>query len=250
MRSWWRLGLVGAAAYVVFLVSSVPVATLLPYLQPHLPGIRLAGVSGTLWSGEALHASAGSVQLDDLHWSLRPLALFTGALGFSIDARLAGKPLTAHAGLGVFSGAYVSDVAGRVAAADLLYWAGLTHMKLDGELDFNIDDVDGIGAGVPAVAGTVSWAPARVLAPLDLNLGKARLQTRIDAGVTRGELVAEGGVLTATGDVTVNPDGSYQLVGEVQKKGAVPQAVDRFLATFAEYKNGNYRLEWSDTIKF
>ena len=250
MTSWWRLAAAGVAASLVFLVLSAPAAKLLPYVQPHLAGIKLYGVSGSLWSGQAVRVSAGAVQLDSVNWRLRPLALFTGALEFAVDAKLAAQPLTAHAGVGVVSGVYVSDVVGRVAAADLLYWSGMSRVRLDGQLEFAIDDVEGLGSGLPAVAGTLSWTPARVLAPLELDLGKAELQTRIDAGVTRGQLRADGGVLTVSGDVTVNPDGNYQLVGELQKKGSVPQAVDKFLATFAEFNNGKYRLEWSDQIRF
>jgi general secretion pathway protein N len=249
MKSWWRLLVAGLAAYAVFLVLSAPAAKLLPYLQARLPGVQFAAPSGTLWSGQAVRVGAGAVQLDRLRWRLRPLALFKGALEFSLDAELGGRPLTGRAGMGVFSGAYLSDVVGQVVASDLLYWTGMTQVKLDGQLDFAIDAIKGIGSGLPAVAGTISWSPARVLAPLELNLGQAQLVTQIESGATRGQLSASGGVLSGTGELTVNPDGNYALVAELQTKGSVPQAVDKFLATFAEFKDGKYRLEWSDQIK-
>jgi general secretion pathway protein N len=250
MKSWWRLAVAGLAAFVLFVVLSAPAAKLLPYFQPQLPGVQFSGVTGSLWSGRAVRVGAGAVQLSKVHWSLRPLALFKGALEFSIDADQGGHPLTGRAGIGVLSGIYVADVVGQLAASDLLYWSGMTGIGLDGQLDFAIDTIEEIGAGLPAVAGAVSWSPAKVLAPLELDLGQAQLVTRIEAGVTHGKVSASGGVLTVTGDLTVNPDGNYTLVAELQKKGSVPQAVDKFLATFAEFSNGNYRLEWSDQIKF
>ena len=89
-----------------------------------------------------------------------------------------------------------------------------------------------------------------VLAPIELNLGLGELTTAIESdGVTRGQLIANGGALTMQGEVTLQADGHYQLVGDVKKTGTVPQAVDKFLSTFAEAGNGGYRLEWSDQIK-
>jgi general secretion pathway protein N len=249
MNGWWRLALAGLAAFLVFLVLSAPAAKLLPYFQPQLPGVQFSGVSGSLWSGQALRVDAGAMQLSKVHWRLRLLALFKGALEFSIDADYGGQPLVGRAGIGLFSGPYAADVVGRLAASDLLYGTGMSAIVLDGQLDFAIDDIAGIGSGVPTVAGAVSWSPARVLSPIELDLGQAQLVTRIESGVTRGKVSASGGVLAVSGDLTVNPDGNYTLVAEIQKKGSVPQAVDKFLATFAEFRNGNYRLEWSDQIK-
>lgn len=250
MKAVWRLLPAGIAAYVLFLVLSAPAAKLLPYLQPHLSGVRLAGVSGTLWSGRAAQLTIGSVPLTGVNWGLRPLALLTGAVEYRVKAQLNGQPLTAHVGRGLFAGAYVSDVSVRVAASDLLFWSGLHQVGVDGDLLVHLDEVENIDAGgLPAVAGTVTWTPAMVRAPLELNLGEAHLETRIEDGISRGQLTADGGALTLTGEVTANPDGHYQLVGEVHKKGQVPQAVGKFLETFAEFKNGSYHLEWSDQIK-
>ncbi len=250
MTQRWLLVLVGIATFMLFLLVSAPAAKVLPWLEPQLPQIHGAGISGSIWSGGAQQLSVGSVPLTDVRWHLRPLALFKGALEVAMDARLNDQPVRANLGRGVFSGAYLSDVTGRMAAADLLFMTGLNLAELGGEMDFDIQRVVGLGQGFPAVAGTLSWAPAQVLAPLQLDLGKAQLTTRIEAGETRGQLTASGGALTLAGDVSFNPDGSYRLVGQVQKHGAVPQAVDKFLTTFAEFNNGSYRLEWSDQIKF
>jgi hypothetical protein len=249
MKSWWRLALAGAAAYLVFVVAGAPAAKLVAYVQPRLPAVQFAGVSGSLWSGRAAQVGTGALHLDAVRWRWRPVALFRGALEFAVSAELGGQPLVGRAGLGLLGGAYATDVVGRLPVADLLYWTGMTRVGLDGELDFVIDDIEGLGAGLPAAAGTLTWSPARVHAPLTLDLGQAQLVTRIESGATRGKLSASGGALNVAGDLSLNPDGAYSLVAEVQKNGSVPQAVDRFLAAFAEFRDGTYRLEWSDRLK-
>ena len=53
----------GIAAYVLFLVVTAPAAKVIPYFESQLQGARLAGLSGTLWSGRALQVSVPPVQL-------------------------------------------------------------------------------------------------------------------------------------------------------------------------------------------
>lgn len=250
MKAGLKLLPLGIAAYCLFLLLTAPAAKLIPYFQSQLQPASLAGISGSLWSGKALQASVPPLQLNDVHWRFRPLSLLLGAVEFGIDGQLEGRPVSAVVGHSLFSGSYLADVEGSAAAMDLLYWAGLGGVELTGQLEFALDDVEFSGAAVPAVAGKLVWKPAMVNQPLALNLGLAELTTTIESGgVTAGQLIANGGALGVQGTVSLQPDGRYQLLGDVKKTGAVPQAVDKFLATFAEFSNGSYRLEWSDQLK-
>lgn len=241
---------IGIAAYVLFLIVTAPAAKIIPYFQPQLQDVHLAGISGTLWSGKALQVSVPPVQMTQVGWQFKPLSLFMGGVAFQLDGLLGGKVFSTRAGLGLFSDPYLADAKGSVPAVDVMFWSGLSAVELDGELDFLLDDVVFSTGTVPAVAGQLVWKPAMVLAPVELNLGLAELTTVIEPdGVTRGQLIANGGALTMQGDVTLQPDGRYEMAGDIKKTGSVPQAVEKFLSTFAEFGNGSYRLEWSDQIK-
>jgi general secretion pathway protein N len=248
MRVWLRLLAAGLAAYVLFLVLTLPAARALPYLEQSLPDVQVQGVSGTLWSGQAASLRIAGLPFEAVTWRWQPLGLFKGAVEFAVEAGLGGQPVAARVGSGLLAGRYASDIVARLSASDVLYWSGMTMARLDGRFDILIDRVEGIGSGLPAAAGTVGWTPAKVLEPMDLDLGEVRLETRIEDGRTFGNLVASGGALAFTGELTANPDGNYRIVGEARKKAALPQAVDSFLASFAEYSNGAYRLEWSDRV--
>ncbi len=248
MKPVWRGVLVGVAVYLLFMVVNAPAAKLLPMLQPRLEGVSLAGVEGRLWSGKAALINAAPLRLQDAHWRFRPFALILGDLEFAVEGRLQGQTVRARVGSSFFGRKYLSDVEGRISASDLMYWLGLTKVKLDGQLDFDIAEVEWPESGFPAVSGTIAWSPARVAAPVELMLGKAQLETHIEDAVTRGTLEATGGALLVQADVEMQADGAYRLDANIQQKGEVHQAVGKFLSTFAEYKNGNYRLEWSDTL--
>ena len=81
-----------------------------------------------------------------------------------------------------------------------------------------------------------------------MSLGSATLTTQHSDTVTEGKLVASGGALQVQADVALEASGAYRLDATIQQNGAVPQAVTKFLTTFADYENGKYRLKWSDTL--
>ena len=245
----WRDALIGVTAYLLFMVFGAPAAKVLPRVQPE--GVRIVGVEGSLWSGQAALVSVAPVQLNRLHWQFRPLALLVGELGFALEADWLGRPVQADVGRSFFGEPRVSDVRGRIAAADLLRMLRVPQqVGLAGELDFDISDVEWPEeTGYPALQGNVTWSPARIVTPVQLELGKAQLETWIeDDGITRGKLVTEGGTLLVEADVELNPGGAYRLDARLQQKGDMPPAVGDFLSSFAEYRNGTYRLEWSDSI--
>ncbi|MFQ5643205.1 MAG: type II secretion system protein N [Thiogranum sp.] len=246
MKPLWQGVLSGVVAYLFFMVVTAPAVKVLPLVQPE--GVRATGVDGTLWSGRAARVAVPAVQLTDVRWRFRPLALFIGQVRFAIEGSLQGQRIEADAGSSFLGKPRASDVRGRMAASELLKLPGLQQVRLDGMLDFDISEVEWPDSGYPAVAGTVVWSGARVGAPYELELGKMQLETRIEDGVTRGTLKNEGGALLLQADVEMNSSGAYRLNARLQQKGDVPQAVTGFLTTFAEYKDGTYILEWSDSI--
>ena len=246
----WQGAVTGIVAYVFFLLVTAPAAKLLPLLQPRLEGVQLAGVDGSLWSGSAALVSASPLQLQDLRWRFRPLALVLGRAEVALEAAWQGRPVAALAGKSLFAGAYLADVSATIPASEVLLWARTNKpVTVEGNLVLELDRVQWTGgAAVPAVTGVASWTPARVSAPVEVVLGNARLDTVAEQGVTRGTLKASGGTLLVDADLELKSDGVYRLDARIQQKGDVADAVTQFLSTFAEYNNGSYRLEWSDSL--
>jgi len=245
----WQGVLTGVAAYIFFLLVTAPAAKLLPLVQPRLGGVQLAGVDGSLWSGSAALVTANPVQLQDLAWRFRPLVLLLGRAEVALQASWQGRPAAALAGKALFGSTYLADVSATVPAPDVLRWLKVKQVRVEGSLALALARLEwASGSDLPAVTGAASWTPARVSAPVELVLGTAQLDTVADQGVTRGKLKTSGGTLLVDADVELKPDGVYRLDAQIQQKGDVPDAVAQFLSTFAEYSNGSYRLEWSDSL--
>jgi len=248
MKPWWRSVLLGTVAYLLFLLMAAPAVKVLPLFQSRLQNIQLAGVEGSLWSGKAAQLDVSPLQLKDVHWSFRPFSLFVGRAEFKVRGQLQAQRIKAKVGSTLLGRPYLSDLRGRVSANDLFYWLGLKQVQLGGQLHFHIDEVEWPESGLPAMAGTAWWSSARLVSPVELVLDKVRLETRIEDVVTRGKLQTSDGALLVQADVELKPDGAYRFDADIQQKGELPQAVSKFLSTFAEYKDGNYRLEWADKL--
>jgi general secretion pathway protein N len=247
MKAWLRLTLTGLVAYLVFLVFTMPAAPVVSWLSPAENNVRISGVSGTLWSGQALAVETGKLGLQDLQWHFRPMALFTGALEFALSARLGAERVHARAGVSLLGNKRLTQVQGRVSLDDVLKRLAVRQVATAGLLQLDLDKVLLNDGSLPLMEGSVSWKPARIVAPVELDLGGAELNMHMEGDGTVGDLEASGGQLLVQGKVELNADGQYKLDSELRAQGDVPPQVAEFLSTFTEYRNGVYRLEWSDT---
>ena len=243
----WRTVAAGVVAWLVFLVATIPADRALA-LVPQIPDLAIGHVQGTLWNGQATHVTAKGVRLDRLRWHFRPLSLFTGRVEFDLKAALDDKPAHALAGTRFSGTPYLADVQLSLPAAELLYRLGIKQVGISGDLIMDLDDVRFTETGIPMFSGVTRWTPAGIKAPLQLSLGTATLTTQHDGSMTEGDLVVTGGALQVRADVALEATGAYRLNAVITQNGNVPQAVTKFLATFAEYQNGSYRLEWSDNL--
>lgn len=243
----WRTVAAGVVAWLVFLVATIPADRALA-LAPQIPDVAFGQVQGTLWNGQATRVSVRDIPLEGLRWRFRPLSLFTGRIEFDLKARLDGKPAHALAGARFSGTPYLADVQLSLPAPELLYRLGIKQVDVSGDLIMDLDDVRFTETGIPMFSGVTRWAPAEVKAPLVLSLGTATLTTQHDGSITEGDLVVTGGALQVKADVALEATGAYRLNAVITQNGNIPQAVTKFLATFAEYQNGSYRLEWSDNL--
>ena len=243
----WRTVAAGVVAWLVFLVATIPADRALA-LAPQIPDVAIGPVQGTLWNGQTGSVIVKGIQLDKLRWHFRLLSLFTGRFEFELQARLGDKPAHALAGKRFSGTPYLADVQLSLPASEVLYRLGIKQVGVSGDLVMDLDDVRFAVTGIPMFSGVTRWTPAEVEAPLVLSLGTATLTTQHDGSITQGDLVATGGALQVKADVALEATGAYRLNAVITQNGNVPRAVTKFLTTFAEYQNGNYRLEWSDNL--
>jgi len=248
MRVVWRWLLPGIVAYVLFLAVNAPATWLAAQLQSRAPAVQLAGVRGSLWSGEADRVNVQGVQLQTLHWRWRPLALFTGRLEFALDGRFQGEAVHSRAGITLAGRPYLRSTGGRLAVQDLVVWFSRAPVELAGTLELDLERVDFPQPGLPVIEGRLVWPQARIVAPLELDLGQVVLTLAPNDGRTRGPLVAQGGRLLVEGELSFDASGMYELEAGLRANGRLPDAVSTLLESLAEYRDGRWYLELSGHI--
>src|SRR5688572_16876313 len=84
MKKGLMLALLGAAAFIIFLVCTAPASLLANAIQRAAP-VELEGVSGTLWHGAAQRVTAPDLELGPLNWRLHGWRLLLGQVSLSLE---------------------------------------------------------------------------------------------------------------------------------------------------------------------
>jgi general secretion pathway protein N len=236
-----RLVAIGLAIFLCGLIVLFPARVAYRALAPD--GVRLAGLSGTVWNGAAAESRLGGLYLGDLSWRFRPLALVTGKAGFAVSGVSASGPLTGNFAVAPGGAVHVSDLRGSVPLSAV---GGLATLGgVDGVLELDIGTLV-LEGGLPVRGtGTLELTSlfARQLASAPLGNFRARLETV--EGVLTATFEDVSGMLDLSGTLEVRPDRSYSLTGSVAATESAPQSLVRQLSFLPADASGkrSFRME-------
>jgi len=210
-------GLLGLAAFLIFLSLSAPATLLTDRIGARLPGFGVQAVEGTATEGAMLGASWRGVRVERLSWRWRPLALFAGRLEFHLKADDPEIKLTGNAALGLDRQTRVRDLVGRLPLTKFGNLAGSAKPPLDGLADIELSELVLSPAGRPLAArGAIRVRNLRAALGQPLNLGDHAVQLDSPQGAegVRGQIKDSGGPLALEATLNLLPDGRYRLTGQ------------------------------------
>jgi general secretion pathway protein N len=202
-RLWLRflLLLLVLIAIVVAMLWSLPARFVFDRFSARVQPLRLQGIEGTLWRGEAAMASYAAKPLGPVQWQLDPLPLLRGAA--------VGEMRLDNVQMNASSGFRATRTRLELANAKATFPASLLAPVLDipslvllGTVEIDMQDVV-IDAGIIRSAiGTLTWSDVGVSGAAEARLGKliVSFAPRVD-GVVEGLVHDDGGPLQATGSV-------------------------------------------------
>jgi general secretion pathway protein N len=215
----------GVAAFVVFLVAMMPATQLARRLPT---GIALAGVGGTIWSGQARSLTVQGRALGAFRWSCRPWRLLL--LQWSCHATLAppGGEVS-----GELRGDFGDEIVGEEIAGRLpisLFEGIATPRGWTGELELDISELRLVARRPAAASGTLYLRSLRAPGPGGQALGDFELvvgEGTVGGAALNGRLRDLGGPLHVRGAIELAADGSYLLTGDAAPgPGAGPAIFD------------------------
>ena len=237
-----RIVISGLVVFLLVLLVTFPARVAYRWFAP--PNIQLSGISGSVWNGSATEGLAGGAYLRDISWRLKPSELLTGALAFETSANPASGTMNADVAMGLGGNLALTNLAGNVPL-DLVHDA-FQQAGISGDVSLQFSHLV-LENGLPVDAeGSVTVANfySRDLSASVLGDYRAEFQSSGDS--VSGSVEDVSGVLDIAGVITINPDRSYSLVGEVATLPGAPPSIEqqlRFLGSADERGMRPFRFE-------
>jgi general secretion pathway protein N len=248
LKAFWRLALAGFAAYLLFVLMTVPAERVIRLMLPKTEALDLQAVSGTLLSGRAQRAVIEGLGIGPLAWSLRPLALLRGHLEYRLDFQDPDFRGTGVVGTGVGGHIYLHDLDVALQPDPWINQFSPLPVKTSGDMTLRLESLEVVDGFPGELAGRVDWSGARIVEPAELTLGhvEATLLSEADRLLCR---ISGRGESTVSGELSLTRQGDYTMDLLLTPGSAVSVDVIDTLKTFGQARPGGaYQLTDSGRI--
>ena len=210
--------LVASALFSLLLLATV--AQLPAYQAYRWFGInehlRLSGLSGTVWQGQAAKLSVGGYPLGALKWRLHPAELLV--LRLTVDLEVNGSDGSASALVTRPISGVTTELSGlgiTLPASWLQLVLQEPFFQFQGRIEMQFQKLNLAEDGsINVLLGRMHWRQAAVAGNIVTALGDLTIDWHGEAGVLVGEMSDNGGPLDLAGSVTV-ADGRYQVAARL-----------------------------------
>lgn len=216
-----RFIIVGLVAFLAIMLLTFPARVAYKWFVPS--EVKLAGISGSIWSGAASEGVAGGAYLRDVKWRFRPSALLRGQVGFTASANPGSGTMQSIVTVGLDGTLTLSELNGSVPL-DLVHQA-FQQSGIRGDVFLQFETL-AVKNGLPIAAeGSVTLADfyAPALSAEQIGDFQADFHTT-DSGIA-GTVQDLEGVLDVAGTIELLPDRSYRFIGEVAPTPETPPSI-------------------------
>jgi general secretion pathway protein N len=229
-----RLIIVATATLLIGLITLFPARIAYNWLAP--TGLRLSGISGTIWRGAAVEGQAARLYVRNLTWDFKPLYLFTGNLAIATAVEVAGGSVDTDVIVGFGGTVAFSGLSGNAPIVGLSNFIQIPNLPFVGSNNANQVGVNGninavfstlkIDDGIPVIAeGVVNISNlfVRQLAPTNVGDFKVEFNTT-DEGIV-ASVQDTAGFLDLAGTFRITSDRLYSFTGLVAPTPTTPSTV-------------------------
>lgn len=239
----------GMVVFLVTLVTQMPAAVAYRWLAPDV--IRLTGIDGTLWGGNARLGSIDVVGFQDLEWHLKPSRLLLGRVAADVTMKL---------GEGFLEGGVATGLAGRSFRADELkaslnlsnFEAMLPLEGISGILNLDLKHLV-MDDGIPVEAeGMVRLGRLTLAMAGSDNLGDYQLtfeESLPEEGIAGRVKDMGTGPFEVAGSLQVGADGNFALQGTIKSRPTAPAHLQGMLQYLGdEAADGSRQFELTGSL--
>jgi general secretion pathway protein N len=237
-----RLVIPGILIFLAVLVATFPARVAYKWFAP--AELRLNGITGSIWNGNAIEGNAGGAYVRNISWQFKPTALLSGKIGFRTQSNPASGTLAADVAVGASGDLLISGLSGNLPL-DLLHPA-VQQSGIRGDLALTFESVV-LSNGIPVAAeGSVTISDFFVPDMSAARIGDFRADFQTNDDVVMGSVEDVSGVLDVAGTISVQANGQYLFVGQVAATPLTPPSIVnqlRFLGSANERGQHQFRFE-------
>jgi len=224
---WWLLG---AVAYLVFLGATFPAQYFADHLVKKVPGLELAGVTGSVFSGSATELRFQGVSLGAMDWDFDWLAPFSFTIGYRLDVHAEDRDLRGRVDMGLGS-IHLRGLEGRLPVSAMDRWSPLPPNSVSGSLGLHLKELL-FRSGRPVSAeGELDLDEAALRWPATATLGSFRMDlSPLSGGGIQAALADVASPLKLDASLSLSNTGTYHLRGTLAAKDAGDQATRSLLS--------------------
>lgn len=245
-----RLISFGLLVFVIALVLKAPAALLYGWFAPEASRIRVYGVEGSLYRGQASGVLADNRGLlYDLHWQWHPWRLLLGQAAFDIRSGGEGLRLEAR----VVAKPWSTELNGLRASGPLkpvLALVGQTFLPVDGDIALSLDTLR-LRDGIPVAAQGRVNLPGLVwrLGSQTTALGDYQTDISTEDGTLIAAIHTVSGSFTAEGQAQLDDQRQYKVDLRLRPDANADASVVGMLSSLGRPDaQGNYLVRQSGTL--
>lgn len=248
MKHAWRYIATGVAAYFLILLATFPMARLADTLERQVSGLDLLAVTGSVFSGRAGRLVWQGNDLGGAEWRLQPLRLLLGAAEYRLELESPEVSGSTRLGMTLTGNVYGRKLDLQLSPESILNRISPLPVAAEGEFNVRLEHFVPAGKVPAGVQGMLSWRAAIIREPLEIALGDIEFSLNsVDDDLVA--TVTQGGVLGASGDITVSDNGRYTLDLLLQPDASLDNEMLGMLETVARKKpGGKYQLTASGSL--
>jgi len=240
MKSWFKYLGLGLLAYITFLVLSFPANQAYFLVEDALDEnnipLELYEVKGTVWSGKSGRLVYDKKPFDNFSWEFLPLDILKGKVSVLVSFKNKESFANLIASRSFFGEVSLSNVRANMSAQEVLSLAKIPAVKLGGDFTLNLAQLVLGDNKLESIIGRLVWSSAESMFPQKLVMGDIFANmTTADDGTVNVRLGDGGGPLELNGDLSLNPDGNYNLFTEMSSREGRQSNLGRSLGFIARY---------------
>jgi len=236
--------LLGLAAYAGFLVWTFPAQRAMSMVQAQVPQLRVAGVSGTAWSGRVATLQIEGQNFRRFKWQFSPFGLLVGRVEFDISFDGDGRRADGTLGLRSDGAVVFNDFSAKLPIADIDQYFGLGIVSLKGLVELELEELVLMGNKPLFAEGLVYWRQAAVETPVAQTLGDYSATLSTDDNGINVQLKDDGGPLQLDGSALLAGDGAYSVNVMASVRDSKEKMLLKGLQTIGEQQpDGRYVLK-------